>query len=189
MCMEESATLWTEMFNTVWQSTCCLCLAYSSLHYSTACLFTLVRCILPFMSKARFSHMSGSMKKSLRGAFKVSLKHFFWPPVDLFPSISSQNSKDIGRCSSSILSTWTAQYNWALHRQMWLLKSSAWLRTSVSGTLCHHWIWRSLHKQLRSNWLSFLTCLLYMLHVSQAYRRVERTITLYTLSFVCAERP
>ena len=34
-----------------------------------------------------------------------------------------------------------------------------------------------------------LTCLLYMVHVSQAYRGLRETTTSYTLNFVCADRP
>ena len=96
-------------------------------------------------------------------------------------------SRHFGRHSSSILSTWPASAIGPCEDRCGC--STAQHRISVSRTLCHQQIWRSLHKQFKWNQLSFLTCLLYIVHVSQAYRRVQRTTALYTLSLVCAERP
>ena len=65
----------------------------------------------------------------------------------------------------------------------------AFFRTSVSGILSCHLIFRSFLRQLRWKWLSFLAWRWYAVQVSHAYKRVGSTTALKTFSLVSSLIP
>ena len=100
------------------------------------------------------SHGSVGMLKSLREALRVSLYRFFWPPWERFPICSSPQRTFFGKRSSGILVTWPVHLNCASFRTVCTLCIPALFRTSVSGILSCHLIFRSFLRQLVWKWFS-----------------------------------
>ena len=78
------------------------------------------------------------MPKAFSDTLRVSLKHFFWPPRELFSCWSLQNKGFLGSRWSGIRTTWPAQRSWVCIKMVWMLERLAWVSTSMSGILsCH----------------------------------------------------
>ena len=90
------------------------------------------------------NHDSVGMLKSLRETLRVSLYRFFWPPWERFPTCSSPRRIFFGKRSSGILVTWPVYLNCANFRRVCTLCIPALFRTSVSGILSCHLIFRRL---------------------------------------------
>ena len=104
------------------------------------------------------SHDSFGMLKSLREALRVSLYRFFWPPWERFPTCSSPERIFFGKHSSGILVTWPVHHNCDNFRRVCKLCIPALFRTSVSGILSSHLIFRSFLRQHVWKWFSLLVC-------------------------------
>ena len=124
--------------------------------YSPAPLFMRPRHFV--RSCAICSHDSLGMLKSLRKALRVSLYRFFWLPWERFPTWSSPKRHFFGKRSSGILVTWPVHLNCANFRRVCILCIPALFRTSVSGILSCHLIFRSFLWQLVWKWFSLLAC-------------------------------
>ena len=66
--MEESATVWTDMLGAVWQSTCCLGLVFSSLHYCMACSLALIR----YCAMVHCTSPGGSVQRQVLPHMKIN---------------------------------------------------------------------------------------------------------------------
>ena len=91
--------------------------------------------------------------------------------------------------SSGILVTWPVHLSCVSFNRVCTLCIFAFFRTSVSGILSCHLIFRSFLRQLRWKWLSFLAWRWYTVQVSHAYKRVGSTTALKTFSFVSSLIP
>ena len=109
-------------------------------------------------SYAICSHDSVGMLKSLRKALRMSLYCFFWPPWEHFPIYSSPKRIFFGKHSLGILVTWTVHLNSANFRRVCTLCITALFRTSASGIMSCHLIFRDFLRQLEWKWFSLLAC-------------------------------
>ena len=80
--------------------------------------------------------------------------------------------------------TWPVHLSCAGFNRVCTLCIFAFFRTSVSGILSCHLIFRSFLRQLKWKWLSFLAWRWYTVQVSHAYKRVGSTTALKTFSLV-----
>ena len=80
--------------------------------------------------------------------------------------------------------TWPVHLSCASFNRVCTLCIFAFFRTSVSGILSCHLIFRSFLRQLRWKWLSFLAWRWYTVQVSHACKRVGSTTALQTFSLV-----
>ena len=80
--------------------------------------------------------------------------------------------------------TWPVRLSSASFSRVCTLCIFAFFRTSVSGILSCHLIFRIFPRQLRWKWLSFLAWRWYTVQVSHAYKRVGSTTALWTFSLV-----
>ena len=78
--------------------------------------------------------------------------------------------------------TWPVHLSCASFNRIYTLCIFAFVRTSVSGILSCHLIFRSFLRQLRWKWSSFLVWRWYTVQVSHAYERVGSTAALLTFS-------
>ena len=85
--------------------------------------------------------------------------------------------------------TWPVHLSCASFNRVCTLCIFAFFRTSVSGILSCHLIFRIFIRQLRWKWLSFLAWRWYTVQVSHAYKRVGSTTALYTFSLVSSLIP
>ena len=103
-------------------------------------------------------HDSVGMLKSLREALRVSLYRFFWPSWERFPICGSPWRIFFAKRSAGILVTWPVHLNCANFRRVCTLCIPALFRSSVSGILSCHLIFRSFLRQLVWKWFSLLAC-------------------------------
>ena len=137
-----------------------LALAFRCARFCSASLILLAYSPAPlFMRPCHFvrscaicSHDSVGMLKSLREDLRVSLYRFFWPPWEHFPTWSSLQRSFLGKCSSGIVVIWPVHLYCANFRRVCTLCSPALFRTSVSGILSCHLIFRSFLRQRVWKW-------------------------------------
>ena len=84
-------------------------------------------------SDASSSQALWSKPQRFRETFSVSLKRFFWPPLERFPAQSSPYRSCFGRRSSGIRTTCPAHLSCDLISMAWMLSIPACCSTSVSG--------------------------------------------------------
>ena len=103
------------------------------------------------------SHDSFGMLKSMREALKVSLYRFFCPPWERL-LISSSPRIFFGKRSLGILVTWLVHLKCSSFRRVCTRYTPDLFRTSVSGILYCHLIFKSFLRQHVWKWFSLLAC-------------------------------
>ena len=126
----------------------------------------------------------------LEGRFQhIFVYRFLCPPLCRFPVESSAWNSCFGSLLSSMCVTCPDQRSCARFNMASMPVSSALRRISWFGTWSFQLTRRTLRRQRRWNWSSFLICRLQQVQVSQPYRRDSSTTAQYTLSLVLIEMP
>ena len=164
---------------------------------SRLCSRLLSKCFVPLrvaalqagQSWAKACHSSTGMLQALRVDFSTSLYRFLCPPLCRLPVESSAWNSCFGSLLSSMRVTCPDHRSCAWFNMASMPVSSAERRISWFGTCSFQLTRRTLRRQRRWNWSSFLVCRLWQVQVSQPYRRDGSTTAQYTLSLVLIEMP